>query len=35
MNIKIFIYRMRLFFSRFKIYEHRNNNFIYEKDEDE
>jgi len=33
-TIKKFIYRMKFFFSRFKKYEHGNNNFIYEQDDD-
>jgi len=34
-NIKKFIYKVRLFLSRFKKYEHQNDNFIYEQDDDE
>lgn len=34
MSIKKFIYRVRFFLSRFKKYEHKNNNFIYEEDDE-
>jgi hypothetical protein len=35
MRMKKIIYRLRLFFSRFKKYEHKNNNFIYEQEDGE
>jgi len=35
MSIKKFIYWVRFFLFRFKKYEHKDNNFIYEQDEDE
>ncbi len=34
-NIKRFIYRLKFFFSRFRKYEHKEHNFIYEIDEEE
>ena len=34
MSIKKFIYRVRFFLSHFKKYEHKNNNFIYEQDDE-